>query len=225
MSDPSTLETPLLLLAMPQVQDPFFHKSVVLLVHFEEGQGSLGFIVNRPLELTIAEILEDLEISWQGDPEARAFFGGPVSSEMGTLVYRESDLFDGSGEESASADAASADAAESPDGDGANGAGANGSGRAGGANGSTMSFSQSVGDLDLVAHLEPGDYRLFFGYAGWGEGQLEEEILRNDWLIAPAREDLIFCDDPETAWRQAVQSVGIDPDQLPAWTSQEHDFN
>ena len=60
------LQTPLLLLAMPQVMDPFFHKSVVLLLHHQD-EGSLGFIVNRPTGVKIAEILEDLEIPWLGD--------------------------------------------------------------------------------------------------------------------------------------------------------------
>ena len=210
MSDSSDLKTPLLLLAMPQVQDPFFQKSVVLLVHHESEEGSLGFIVNRPLQLTIAEILEDLEIRWQGDPGARAFFGGPVSSEMGTLVYRENDEIEVTSSGEGEAVAGDEDEGEE---------------RGSTVHAAGMAFSQSVSDLDLVADLQPEDYRLYFGYAGWGEGQLEEEILRNDWLIAPAREDLIFCADPDETWRHAVESVGVDPDHLPAWTPSEHGLN
>ncbi|MBZ0090171.1 MAG: YqgE/AlgH family protein, partial [Thermoanaerobaculia bacterium] len=57
------LVAPVLLLAMPQVVDPFFRKSVVLLVA-HETEGSLGFVVNRATELTVAEILRDLELPW-----------------------------------------------------------------------------------------------------------------------------------------------------------------
>ena len=51
---------------MPQVADPYFRKSVVLLLAHEE-EGSFGFIVNRRTELKVAEILTDLELPWGGD--------------------------------------------------------------------------------------------------------------------------------------------------------------
>lgn len=176
MSDNSTLDTPLLLLAMPQILDPFFHKSVVLLVQ-HENEGSLGFIVNRPTELKISEILEDLDVVWEGDEETSAFFGGPVNPEVGTLVYLDKasngkELIPG------------------------------------------VSATQSVNDLDLLAGLPADSFRLFLGYAGWGEGQLEQELLRNDWLIAPVRHDLIFTDSPDDMWRLAFESVGVNPDLL-----------
>ena len=44
-----------------------------------------------------------------------------------------------------------------------------------------------------------------------------EEILRNDWLTAPASGDLIFAPDPEQVWGAALRSVGIDPTVLPSW--------
>jgi len=59
--------------------------------------------------------------------------------------------------------------------------------------------------------------RLLLGYAGWGSGQLLEEILRNDWLIAPLRKDLLFSPDPDGTWAAAVSSVGINPEALPLW--------
>ena len=82
----SDLVAPVLLLAMPQVGDPFFRKSVVLLLAHED-EGSFGFIVNRETELKVGEILRDLEIDWGGDPTALASFGGPVQPQIGTLLY------------------------------------------------------------------------------------------------------------------------------------------
>ena len=186
MDDRDELKTPLLLLAMPQVHDPFFHKSVVLLLHHQD-EGSLGFIVNRPTGVTVEEILEDLEIPWLGDAEAMAFFGGPVEPQIGTLIYR-------SDEET------SEDRHEVSPG---------------------VSLTQNVSDLESLAGDPPPHFRLLLGYAGWGDGQLEREILRNDWLIAPVQDDLLFGDDPEAVWEQALASVGIDPVQLPAWTGGE----
>ena len=82
----SDLTTPVLLLAMPQVLDPFFHKSVVLLLHHED-EGSFGFIVNRPTGIKLQEILEGMEVSWRGDEADVAHFGGPVQPQLGTVLF------------------------------------------------------------------------------------------------------------------------------------------
>ncbi len=42
-----------------------------------------------------------------------------------------------------------------------------------------------------------------FGYAGWGPGQLEDEISHNDWYVAPADATLLFDDDRDTVWQEA----------------------
>jgi putative transcriptional regulator len=80
------LAAPVLLVAMPQVQDPFFKKSVVLLLAHED-QGSFGFVVNRRTELKVAEILRDLELPWGGAGDALARFGGPVQPQVGTVLF------------------------------------------------------------------------------------------------------------------------------------------
>lgn len=55
---------------------------------------------------------------------------------------------------------------------------------------------------------------LALGYAGWGEGQLEEEIAGNVWLVADASPDLIYGDEYGSKWDQALASLGIDPARL-----------
>lgn len=177
------LETPVLLLAMPQVTSRPFQKSVVLLLRHDAEEGSLGFIVNQPTDLKVADILEDLEIPWNGDVDLPAYLGGPVNKERGTLLYTDDELL---GEES-----------DLPG----------------------IAVSQSLGQLQELAEKPPGPFRLYLGYAGWGDGQLEQEILRNDWLIAPFDPDFLFSEDPDEVWYRAIRSVGIDPAQLPAWTS------
>lgn len=77
-------------------------------------------------------------------------------------------------------------------------------------------------DLDTPVELVDGSLeglRIYAGYAGWGSGQLIQEILRNDWLTAPVRTDLIFAPDPEQVWDDALRSVGVDPATLPSWTA------
>jgi putative AlgH/UPF0301 family transcriptional regulator len=80
------LVAPVLLLAMPQVNDPFFRKSVVLLLA-HEAEGSFGFILNRSTELKVTDILRDLKLEWRGEPDALARFGGPVQPQVGTMLF------------------------------------------------------------------------------------------------------------------------------------------
>ena len=62
-----------------------------------------------------------------------------------------------------------------------------------------LSITQHIGDLARLAETPPDAFRLFLGYAGWGSGQLIDEILRNDWLTAPVSNDLIFAPDPDAS--------------------------
>lgn len=52
---------------------------------------------------------------------------------------------------------------------------------------------------------------LALGYAGWGPGQLDQEIQQNAWLSAPADLDLIFDADHDTKWRRALAKLKVDP--------------
>ena len=52
---------------------------------------------------------------------------------------------------------------------------------------------------------------LALGYAGWGPGQLDQELHQNAWLSAPAPLDLVFDRDHESKWRRAMASLRIDP--------------
>ena len=90
----SDLKAPTLIVAMPQVQDPFFHRSVILLTAHEDD-GSLGFVINRPTDLEIEKILDDMEIPWQGIEQQSAFMGGPVHPQVGTILFEaDSSEFD-----------------------------------------------------------------------------------------------------------------------------------
>jgi putative transcriptional regulator len=49
---------------------------------------------------------------------------------------------------------------------------------------------------------------VFAGYAGWSAGQLDEEIARNAWLVAPATPELIFSPDPSSLWSRLLRQMG-----------------
>lgn len=69
--------------------------------------------------------------------------------------------------------------------------------------------------LEALARGEgPGSYLLALGYAGWGAGQLEEEMAANAWLSVEANPDIVFNTHWEQRYRAAAQLLGIDLDAL-----------
>ena len=74
--------------------------------------------------------------------------------------------------------------------------------------------------LDILEALAQGDgpahALLALGYSGWGPGQLESEIARNDWLTATPTQALIFGSDQAGKWGAALRIMGIDPISLSA---------
>lgn len=51
----------------------------------------------------------------------------------------------------------------------------------------------------------PGRFRAYAGHAGWGPGQLETEIERGDWLVLPARPDVVFSKEPGAVWERLME--------------------
>lgn len=76
--------------------------------------------------------------------------------------------------------------------------------------------------LEAMGRPETGPRRaiLSLGYAGWGAGQLEQEIRANVWLTVAADEALVFDDDYATKWSRALGKLGIDPKFLSAEAGQ-----
>jgi putative transcriptional regulator len=64
--------------------------------------------------------------------------------------------------------------------------------------------------LALANGFGPKKSILAIGYAGWSEGQLEREIERNDWVIAPSDESILFDKKFETKWKRAYDQRFID---------------
>ncbi|MBV8561806.1 MAG: YqgE/AlgH family protein [Actinobacteria bacterium] len=50
--------------------------------------------------------------------------------------------------------------------------------------------------------------RVFAGYAGWGAGQLEGELERDDWILEPARNDDVFTGAPDVLWADVLRRKG-----------------
>lgn len=69
-------------------------------------------------------------------------------------------------------------------------------------------LSTQVDKILKVMRYKRGSYRIFWGYAGWGPGQLEAELKVGGWLIAPATVQQVFRADPELLWQQVMWQSG-----------------
>jgi putative transcriptional regulator len=168
---------PALLVAMPQLADPNFRRSVVLLVHHDDD-GTFGLVLNRPTPLLALELCEGLGIEWRGDAAMRVCGGGPVQPDTGWVLLGEAH-----------------DLEAQPVADG-------------------IFVAESLEALRNVAKDPPRRARLFLGYAGWGPGQLQEELAQGAWIVAPISAEAVFSDDHDSLWERVVRGIGIDPATL-----------
>lgn len=64
---------------------------------------------------------------------------------------------------------------------------------------------------DLARGIGPAAALLTLGYAGWGPGQLEQEIAQNGWLTVDATAELVFATPMEGKWVAALAALGVSP--------------
>lgn len=63
---------------------------------------------------------------------------------------------------------------------------------------------------DISLGQGPKCFLFMLGYAGWGAGQLEGELMDNSWLTVPADLDVLFHTPDDQKWRKAAQKFGVD---------------
>ena len=77
-----------------------------------------------------------------------------------------------------------------------------------------LCFAGSMEVLRRVASCPPPRMRMMLGYAGWGPGQLEEELVASAWLVAPLDGRALFDVATPDLWEHAVRSLGVEPATL-----------
>jgi putative transcriptional regulator len=169
---------------MPQLQDPNFARTVMMIVKHDAG-GTFGLVLNRLVEMSASELCQVLDMRWGGDSETPLHWGGPVDPRTGWMLFAHDDVVTAAAHES--------DATTLADG---------------------VCFAGSLDVLREIVEAPPGDVRLFLGYAGWGPGQLEREMAQGVWLTAPASRAAVFEVAPDSMWDYVVRSLGIDPATL-----------
>jgi putative transcriptional regulator len=169
---------PTLLLSMPQLVDPNFARTVVLLCE-HAPEGAFGLVLNRPTGVTAASVVRlDPPVAEGGG--LTLWMGGPVEPQRGWILL---------GNESEASDARRI------------------------ADGVYLSASPLL--LRRVLEERPVPRaRVLAGYAGWGPGQLDNELAESSWLIADVQPDLIFDIDADVMWETAIRRLGADPTAL-----------
>jgi putative transcriptional regulator len=180
---------PSLLLSMPQLIDPNFSRTVVLLCKHNE-EGAFGLVVNRPLVTTGPVVIEvrapsdvirsTTEVS---EHELQVWLGGPVEPQSSWIL-------DGHVGDVPAA-------------------------RRGMVIADGLYLSTSPDLLhELLGPSPPDRTRLIVGYSGWGPGQLEAELEASAWLISDVTGELIFDTPSERMWEAAIRRLGADPAAL-----------
>ena len=73
-----------------------------------------------------------------------------------------------------------------------------------------FSLTATVDILRAIAEGRgPNHTLLALGYAGWGPGQLEQEIQGNAWLTVPPDNSLVFDETVDTKWARAMGKIGV----------------
>ena len=79
------------LLAEPFMQDPNFKRSAVLLCEHDDQEGSIGFVMNKPLDIKVNDLINDFP-----EIESNVFYGGPVSTDTIHYIHNVGELLDDS---------------------------------------------------------------------------------------------------------------------------------
>lgn len=169
---------PTLLLSMPQLQDPNFFRTVVLLCDYLPD-GGFGLVLNRPTDASASSMVK-LEPPVEQGNDLPLHTGGPVEPERGWILVAE--------------EPADADSRMIVPG---------------------LFLSTSPILLRRVLETRPAPRAVILaGYAGWGPGQLDEELAQSAWLMCDVDLDLIFEVAADAMWETAIRRLGADPSAL-----------
>ena len=178
-----------LLIASPQMVDVFFAKTVGLLCDYNE-EGALGIVVNRTTELHPDEVLEQMEVSDGGGIRGPVLWGGPVQPGAVFLTYSRLPK--------------------------------------------ALEPQEDDEDVEPVFHLaprlqvspsreviqavsaddgNPGAF-LSLGYAGWGAGQLDEEIQSGSWIFTEVDPSALFDVPADDLYDHCIDTLGVAENQL-----------
>lgn len=170
-----------LLVATGQLSNTEYHKSVVYVCE-HHIHGTVGLIINRPLQYPLGIVFDQLHITPNREEQNHLplLFGGPLQPERGFVIHKPYGEWK-----------------------------------------SSLILRDDVTittSSDIIRALAkddgPKNSLVTLGYVGWGENQLEEEVIKNAWLICPFNSELLYEVPFDKRWEYAGLSIGVHMDQL-----------
>jgi putative transcriptional regulator len=176
------------LLAMPGMADPRFERAVIALCVHDEN-GAIGIgIGHKRAGISFRGLLKQLDIDPGQAPDQAVHHGGPVEPGRGFILH--------------SPDWGGQDTLHVADG-----------------RGGQFAMTGTIDVLKAIAEGRgPHRWVAALGYAGWSEGQLDEEMTRHGWLAAPGDSTILFDTPTDERWAAAFKGQGIDPRLLTSET-------
>lgn len=173
------------LIAMPGTGGEAFAGSVVYMCEHTTS-GALGLVINKPIDLKLKNLFAKVDLVLDRDDicEQPVYFGGPVQTGRGFVLHDR--LGEEGGHYSSSLKIPG---------------------------GLEMTTSRDI--LEALSHgAGPKRVLITLGYSGWGAGQLEDEMGRNNWINVSAEPSIIFDTPVVQRYDKALSLLGIDPRML-----------
>jgi len=165
------------LIAAKHLRDSNFFKAVVLMLEHNED-GAMGVVINHPMDVSVSSALsKHFEESKAGQS---LLAGGPVEENALLILHNSLDY-----DQEHDPVVPGVFVGTSPD------------------------VFEKVVESSLQDEAVSSDFqfRIYAGYSGWGEGQLEHEMNRGDWFSIPASPKLIFEQTPYAVWEAATKQL------------------
>lgn len=170
-----------LLLAMPGMADPRFDRAVIAVAVHDE-HGAVGIGIGQlRAGIRFRSLLKQLEVDPGEAPDCAVHHGGPVEPGRGFVLHS----IDWGGQDTI---------------------------QVAGPDGPLYAMTGTIDVLKAIAEGRgPERWLIALGYAGWGEGQLDEEMTRHGWFAADGGAELLFDKPTAERWDAAFRAEGIDP--------------
>ena len=170
-----------LLLAMPGMADPRFERAVIAMA-VHDDQGAVGIGVGHlRVGFRFRQLLKQLDVDPGEAPDCAVHHGGPVEPGRGFVLHSD----DWEGQDTI---------------------------QVVGPAGPLYAMTGTIDVLKAIAEGRgPSRWLIALGYAGWGEGQLDQEMTRHGWFAAQGRPELLFDTTSDQRWAAAFKAEGIDP--------------
>ena len=170
-----------LLLAMPGMGDPRFERAVIAMCAHDEN-GAVGIgIGHKRAGLRLRGLLTQLGIEPGEAPDRAVHHGGPVEPGRGFVLHSTH----WGGQDSL---------------------------HVAGPGGELFAMTGTLDVLKAIAEGKgPSRWLVALGYAGWGEGQLDDEMTRHGWFAAEGDASLLFDTPTDERWAAAFRATGVDP--------------